>query len=361
MPVRRSPLPFFVHFRARSAVRARRAPGAWLCAWALFAVALTLPASRAEAIAVPGLYEGTVPGTASEQDRSQDRAPDRASLADAALRQVVVRLTGRGADASDPALAALYSAASRYVQTIRTVAGDQVVVGFDPAALDAALLRAGRPVWSRDRPLTLAVVVVERTGQPPTLADASDGEELRAIERAALLRGVPLVWPGALDAVNARERIDDVLAGRGDALLEFARRYDAAGVLYGRVSPGGARWSWVLPVGAGGVTGAVADGVDGVAERYAQAFTVGQGGAVALLPIVVTEAHGLAGFAAARSALEAVPNVRGVQLEQAAADVLTFRVNFRGDPDALRRAVASTGRLQAQEGEPGELRFALQP
>lgn len=347
MPARRSPLPHSAPTRACLA----RATGACRRASALLATVLLLTAPPSYAAAVPGLYEGTVPGDASGQDRG--------AVAEAALRQVVVRVTGRGDAAADPALASLYAGAARYVQTIRPVAGGQLAVGFDSAAVDAALVRAGQPIWSRDRPVTLAVVVVERPGEPPALAEA---EDRRAVERAALLRGVPIVWPDALDAANARERIDDVVAGRGDALLEFARRYDAAGVLYGRVSPdGAARWNWLLPVGGGATAGTPADGVGAVADRYAQAFTAGQGGAIALLPIVVTEARGLAGFAAARTALESVPNVRGVQLEQASADVLTFRVNFRGNLETLRRAVESTGRLQAREGEPGELRFALQP
>jgi hypothetical protein len=344
MPAPRRPIP--LPFRAPLAAARPLACAA--------VVLLGLVGSVARAVPVPGLYEGTVPGVATESER--------AALANAALRQVVVRVTGRAGAAADPALAALYAGASRYVQTVRAVAGGQVAIGFDAAAVDAALVRAGLPLWSRDRPVTLAVLVVERPGQPPVLADLVDADERRAVERAALLRGVPLAWPGAVDAATASALVKDAIAGRGDALLEFARRHDAAGVLYGRLAPGApVRWSWLLPFGGGATDGGPADGVAAIADRYAQAETAGQGGTIALLPIVVTGARGLPGLAAARTALEAVPYVRAVQLERATGDALTFRVNFRGELDALRRAVAATGRLTAQEGEPGELRFALTP
>jgi hypothetical protein len=306
------------------------------------------------AATVAGLYEGTVPGEATDAGR--------AAAAEAALRQVAVRVTGRRTAANDPALAAMYGDATQYVQTFRPAAGGQVTVGFDPDSVDAALARAGQPLWSRERPATLVVLVAERAGQPPVLVGGVDGDEKRAVDRAARDRGLPIAWPGALDPTASKARIDDVLAARGDALLDLAQRYEASAVLWGRATPAGVQWHWATPGGgAGGVTGGVADGVNALADRYAQEFASGQSGALALLPITVTGVAKLADYAAAQGALEAIPTVRGVQLESAAADRVTFRVNFRGDLEALKRAVAAGGRLVPRDAEGGGLRFALQP
>jgi hypothetical protein len=323
------------------------------CACLLLATLAAPCATQASAAAVAGLYEGTVPGDATETGRT--------AAAEAALRQVVVRATGRRGAGTDAALAPLYTAATRYVQTFRPAAAGLLTVGFDADALDAALVRAGQPLWGRTRPATLVVLVLERPGLPRTLAGGLDAEEKRAVDRVAQLRGLPLAWPGALDAATAEHLFEAADTRRGEFLLEFATRYDASGVLVGLATGSNVQWSWYLPPGPGSVVGTVEDGVHAVADRYAAALTSGQGGAIAPLPIEVGGMRGPADLAAVAAALQGIPNVRGVQLERTRGDVATFRVNFRGDVDALRRAVAAGGRLAAAEGEPGTVRFALQP
>jgi hypothetical protein len=319
----------------------------------LLATLFVLCAAPASAATVAGLYEGTVPGDATETGRS--------AAAEAALRQVVVRVTGRRDAGTDAALAPLYAAATRYVQTFRPAAAGLLTVGFDADALDAALVRAGQPLWGRTRPATLVVLVLEPPGLPRTLVGGVDAEEKRAVDRAAQLRGLPLAWPGALDAATAEPLIEAADARRGESLLEFATRYDASGVLAGRATGAGVQWSWYLPMGPGSIAGTAEDGVHAVADRYAAALTSGQGAAIALLPIEVSGMRGPADLAAVAATLGGIPNLRGVQLERTSGNVATFRVNFRGDLDALRRAVEAGGRLVPEEGEPGTVRFALQP
>jgi hypothetical protein len=320
---------------------------------ALVALVAASVAPLASAAPVPGLYEGTVPGELTEAGR--------AAAAEEALRQVVVRVTGRRGADRDPALQALYANATRYVQTVRPLAGGFVTVGFDGDAVDGALIQAGLPLWAGERPLTLVVLVLERPGQPRVLAGGVDAEEKRAVDRAAQLRGLPLAWPGPVDAATAAQRIDDVLAGRADALRDFAARYEAAGVLYGRATPQGTQWSWSLPSGTGSVSGAATDGVHAVADRYAAALASGQSGVIALLPVVVTGVRTAVDYAAAANALGALPNVLAVQFESGAGERLTFRVNYRGDPETLRRAVSAGGRLAPQGDDPRSLTFVLQP
>jgi hypothetical protein len=319
----------------------------------LLATLIVLCAAPASAATVAGLYEGTVPGDATETGRPV--------AAEAALRQVVVRVTGRRDAGTDAALAPLYAAATRYVQTFRPAAAGLLTVGFDADALDAALVRAGQPLWGRTRPATLVVLVLERPGLPRTLVGGVEAEEKRTVDRIAQLRGLPLAWPGPLEGAAVEQLLEAADARRGEPLLEFAARYGATGVLAGRATGAGVQWSWYLPVGPGSLAGTADDGVHAVADRYAAALTSGQGAAMALLPIEVSGMRGPADLAAVAATLAAIPNLRGVQLERTSGDVATFRVNFRGDLDALRRAIAEGGRLVPQEGEPGTVRFALQP
>jgi hypothetical protein len=313
-----------------------------------------LPMSASAAV-VAGLYEGVVPGDTSEDGR--------AAAAQEALRQVAVRATGRRAAASDPALAGLYAEARRYAQTFQPVGGGYVAVGFDPDAVEAALGRAGLPIWGRERPSTLVVLVADRPGQPRSLVGGTDAEERRAVERAAQLRGLPLVWPGALDPVTAQQRIDDVLANRGEALREFARRYGADGVLYGRATPAGVAWNWLAGTGAGSAHGTLGDGVDALADRLAAEFASGQARAAAVQSVVVRGVGDLRAYADTLTLLLSLPNVRAVALESAAGDVARFRIDYRGDPEALRRSATLGGRLAADADATGDgaLRLVLQP
>jgi hypothetical protein len=326
----------------------------WLLAWSTCAFVAWPGAARAAT--VEWLYSATVPGDVSEAARAR--------AAEEALRQVAVRVTGRRAAATDPALAAVYADARRFAQTFQPAAGGQVTVGFDQGAVDAALARAGQPVWSRERPATLVLLVVDR---PPArvLAGGPDSEDKRAVERAALARGVPLAWPGALDAAGAQAVTDHVLSGRVEALREFAARYGAERVLAARVGSVGGSWRVVEPAESRTGEGAPADALHVLADRMAAEFAVGAGGggAIALLGVEIAGVAGLAEYAAATAALQALPNVRNVQLEAARGDVARFRLNFQGDVNALARAAGASGRLVAEEpvAADGVLRFRLRP
>src|ERR1700745_2128738 len=75
-----------------------------------------------------------------------------------AMRQTLVRATGRRESAEDPALASLLSDAPRYVKTYGTGPRGEPQVVFDGAAIERAIGAAGRSVWERERPFTLVVL-----------------------------------------------------------------------------------------------------------------------------------------------------------------------------------------------------------
>lgn len=303
---------------------------------------------------VEGLYEGT--GTGDPTDAG------RAAAATDALRQVVVRLTGRRAAATDPALAGLYADARRFVRTFRAAAGNQLVVAFDPEPLEAALLQAGQRLWSRDRPLTLVVLVSARPGAARSLAGAADPELRRFVAAGAQLRGLPLRWPSGLPASIEQARIDDALAGRLEPLRDLARQYGADAVLLGRVTPAATLWNWAGPAGEGSATGAGDEGVQALADRFGAQFA-SAGARAGQIDAVVRGVHDLAGYALASNALAALANVRSVFLEEASGESLRFRLAFDGDADALRRAARDSGRFEPDDSAPpgGALQLVLRP
>ena len=89
-------------------------------------------------------------------------------LAQAALRQVLVRATGARDAANDPALATVLAQAPQYVLVTRpAVSGSGTTVVFDAAALERDITAAGRAVWASERPLVL--IVLTRSNAPASL------------------------------------------------------------------------------------------------------------------------------------------------------------------------------------------------
>jgi uncharacterized protein len=313
---------------------------------------LALSASVA-ATSVEGLYEGTVPGDAA--------SAGRAAVATEALKQVVVRLTGRRAAATDPALTALFSDPLRFASTYRSVSAGQVAVGFEATGLDAALLAAGQRLWGRERPLTLVVVIPQRPLAPPTLMGASQ-DLRREIERSAQQRGVPLAWPTGVEGATLQARYADALAGRLEPLQALARQFGAAGVLLGRAQPGGGNWSWLGPAGEGSYAGATDDAIQALADRYGAQFASQATTPGGVLTVSVRGVRELAGYAAATQTLAALEGVREVALEEAEGETLRFRLSYAGDTATLRQA-AQGGRLAFDDEAPadGSVHFVLRP
>ena len=320
-------------------------------AFALLALAL---ASAATAAAVEGLYEGTVPGDAASAQRAQ--------VAAEALKQVVVRLTGRRAAPADPALGAVFAEPLRYAQTYRSLAQGQVAVGFDARSLDAALLAAGQRLWPRERPATLLVVVDDRPGAALARVPA-DPELKRELERTAQLRGLPVVWVTGLDAPTLQARAADATAGRLEPLRALARQYGADGVLLGRGAGAPVSWSWLGPAGTGTFAGPAAEALQTLADRYGAQFATQAATPGGVLGVAVRGVRDLPGYAQATQLLAALDGVREVAVEEVGGDTLRFRVAFAGDAETLKQTAAQSGRLLPDEEAPadGAVHFVLRP
>jgi len=298
-------------------------------------LALLLAAPWAHGAAVAGLYEATVTGDASDASKSAEEA----------LRQVAVKLTGRRSAGSDPALGALYGDARRYVQTLRSAGAGQVTVSFDPNALDAALVQAGQPLWSRERPSTLVLLLSTRAGGTAMLA-APDSNERRAMEQAASERGLPLVWPpSSLDA--ASHALEQAGPQRDSALLDFAHRNRAESVLLGRMSGNEIIWSALGPGAGATLGGDPAQVVNQLADHYAQTMATSASAGITTSAVIISGISDLKAYAATLAYLSALSDVRSVAVDETNADTVRYSVSFRGDSAALERALRLGGQLAA--------------
>jgi hypothetical protein len=322
---------------------------AWL---ALPAIALTvgLATGFVRAETVDDLYSVSVPYTG-----------DNESAFRLAMRDVLVRVTGRPDAPVLENLAPLVGQAARYVTSFRRAPGNQLAVSFDGTAIEDAIDASGLAYWGNERPVTLVWLVIDRGGGRRALVSSSDTSvEKTRVDDNAARRGLPLAWPDAGD--DLVRAMQQAWSGNHDALRDAAPRYGADGVLVGRARPAAAGgyevdWSFSGAGVDGSVVGDLEAGPALAAERYAGVYA-SRGAAQRTEQIVtVTGIGSLEAYASAMRTLARLAPVRGVSVDEVTPDAVSFRVNVRGDPDALGQAIQRDGRLQAVD--PGRLIFAL--
>src|SRR5205814_1574398 len=94
-----------------------------------------------------------------------------------AMRQALVRATGRRESADDPALASVVADATRYVKNYAVGPRGESQVVFDAAAVEQAITAAGRSIWDRERPFTLVVLIPPRNRAAEDAARADRGRQ----------------------------------------------------------------------------------------------------------------------------------------------------------------------------------------
>jgi hypothetical protein len=298
-----------------------------------------------EAIAAaprPELYQATVPVS--------DRSEASQNLAfQAALRDVLVRVTGHRIADADPALAPLMSEARRYVQQFHPAPDGQLAVSFDGAAIERWLAQNSQPIWGRERPSTIVLLAVQNAaltgGSVMTREDTSDLKSL--LDAAGAARGIALIWPSAADLQS--NRLDYTAVGNtpASALAQIARRIGGEGVLIGHATNATAaatvRWTHVFQDRSSEFSG-TADGLDRVADTYAGLFAAT--GAVVAVDIEVTGVDELRDYATVQAYLESLTFISQISVQDLGPDTVHLRLMTRGGAEPLERAFALKGLLE---------------
>jgi len=272
-----------------------------------------------------------------------------ASLQDA-MREALVRATGRRESATDPALANLISEAQNYVKSYSPPARGQSQVIFDGVAVERAIVAAGRSVWDRNRPFTLVVLY------PPPARTAEDAARV-AVEQAAIERGLPVSMV-PLSPVDASG--NDLSR---EALLQMAQRYGGDAVLVGHGDAGSASLQWTLHTNFSSESwsGPLAAGINGAVDTMASV----QGGSLAQTEasarVEIDGVTTLTDYANVERMLESVPGVRRANVSAANANVVMFDVVARGGGDAIDHALAGSTHLVRSDASSARLAYQYRP
>lgn len=316
----------------------------------------------ASAATVQGLYSVTVP-------RNPVATDQRAAALQAAMASLLTRVTGSRTAALDPAAQPLLAAPNEYLMSYAELQGGSHRVEFRRAPIESALRALGLRVWGAERPLTLLWVAVDDGVGGRALLGANETTELggaatpavsamlkavgEQITAAAEERGLPIALPLLdLEDLNAVQ-ITDVLGGFEDRILAASARYRADAVLIGHVRPGvfGNEVDWLLVNGIERSRlplGAVRDGLDAAADRYAA--ELGTVGGASLTSLTVHNVRSSADYGRVMSYLEQQSVLERVDVESFGNGTLTLSVAARGDALLLGRVLALGGVLRPAGG-----------
>jgi uncharacterized protein len=269
-----------------------------------------------------------------------------------AMRQVLVRATGRRDAADDPAFGALVNDAPKFVQSYATGPRGESQVVFDGAAVEQAIGAAGRGVWDRVRPFTLVALAPPRNR---AAADAARAE----LERVASERGLPVsLVPLPVDDASGAPLT-------ADALLSAAERYGADQLLVGRGEGGAAdselQWTLYTRSASSSWSGPLAAGIDHTVDILVPQQGSGAAQAEAEARVLIQGVTTLADYAAMQRLLQSVPGVRRANIAAADGGSVSFNVTVRGGAAALEQGLGAVARLVRVSPQGTQLVYRYQP
>ena len=208
-------------------------------------IIVILPLRGVNADIVEYLYEAEVPVEGQSRE-------ERAYIVREALKEVLVRISGRNA-ASELAMdTALVPRPTRFVQQFRyrKFEQDEVIpispdgakpysqklwLLFTEKTVSKLLREHGFPVWGKTRPVTLVWLAVDDQKQRSLVGNSTEHLSRAHIEEEAEKRGLPLRLPLLDLADQLKLQVTDVWGNFEDTLLDASLRYQAEAILVGRV------------------------------------------------------------------------------------------------------------------------------
>lgn len=324
--------------------------------------------SAAQAVDVTDLYTGAVPVADQSETARQDGQV-------AALRQVLVKLSGSSQVLNLPQVQANLGKAAAYIQryqyqlqsaAIDAPAGSAdtllLQVSFDGRALERLLQEAAAPIWGARRPLTVVWLAIADENGRRMLGNDDEPSLIQELQYAARARGLPIVLP-QLDLEETNQiNISDVWGRFLEPLNSFSSRYGAEAVLAGRLEKTGNSWHGDISFQQGSLRNSFAATAASRAELVQQLtgsvaeFVAGKY-AVVLDPskdsevlVRVRNVQRLEDYGALSQFFSGLQAVRQADVRELSAGTVLFSLRLIADQSALLQATAMDPRLQVVAG-----------
>ena len=314
------------------------------------------------AVEVPTLYTVEVP-------YDQDARNPRARAYDAALREILMRVSGSDLAGNADAVKELFPNPASYVMQFRSGANDSLWVSLDGQAIEQTLRNAGQTVWGSERPLTLVWLAVDWGQGEREIIAADDPDrtrhQSRSIDRNRLVRarvleiaerrGLPLVFP-LLDTTDLQMvTFTDIWGGFDEMILNASERYDANSILIGRIRPSSgqrSRWTYYFSGSEMPMTGTPEAVVGKVADLLASEFAVGGNMPIEAVALNVSGIDSVDAYGTVQGVLNDVALIESFAVTEVSGDRVSYRVDVRGGAERLSRALRFSGLVESVPDDP---------
>jgi hypothetical protein len=323
----------------------------------LSAVIVLCFCAAAPAVEMTSLYTVQVPLESND--------PDSRNFAfQAALTEVLVRVTGTTAVVDSEEIAQLFPDPGRYVQRFYPGPDNTLVVSLDGPTIENVLRQTGANVWGTDRPLTLIWLAVD-WGQGEREIVAADNPErmsadARSIDRNRLLRervaevashrGIPVLFP-LLDTEDLENiSFSDIWGGFDDLLLQASARYEAESVLLGRIRPDSLqpnRWTWYHAGESAGWDGEPEDMIHLLADSLAAQYAVSGRAPVDTVRLIISGINSVSAFGRVQHFMENLRGIDALMIDTVAGDRIIYEVEIQGGTERLQRTLELSNMLEA--------------
>lgn len=203
----------------------------------LFFLALLI-INTAWAVRVSSIYQAEIPV-------SSQSAEERARVIQSALKQVLVKVSGKTAILDNPKLGAQLTNASALMQEFGYTNAPStdsktpfiLEVRFDADGVNQILHNLNVPIWGQNRPLIVTWVVFDAPGKAAEIIDSSSENDIsHLLKQQADSRGIPMLLP-MMDVSDLNQvTTDDVVNMSIPSLQTASKRYGSDAILISHIT-----------------------------------------------------------------------------------------------------------------------------
>ena len=232
-------------------------------------------------------------------------------------------------------------------------------VRFLPNAINSLLLNAGLSVWGRDRPLILFWVDSDEGGTLH-LVGVTDTSLLSSVfDTNAVRRGLPIIFPLVDETDQQQITPQDVLSVNNTVITQASVRYGSNAIVLVNIhaqADNTFQTHWTLlssgdnqifDFNGADIDPLIAQGVDAVAENFANQFASSIGQAQTTVQIEMDGINNLTQFAAVQRYLEQLNNAQSVNVIEVQTDSILFQLSITGDVASLQKLMSLDNRVLA--------------
>jgi len=290
-----------------------------------------------------------------------------------AFKRVIVKVSGSDEALRSPAFKRPIEGSARYVKQFRYISRsspeDEEVeaerlylrIDFNQQLIESLLRENNFPVWGRERPSSLLVISYDVNENIKLVADDSTPDLVEALDQAAAIHAVPVLFP-LMDLEDiALVKISDIVSRQYDNIDTMATRYAPDALLVGQiVGRSGEGWQgdWEVRFAeqifkwkfkASSKQSVIDQVIRHLAKILALEYALEDHRRVEQsLLLSVSALEGIDNLIAVQKYLKSLNVVDSVRVAMINKDVITYRLKLRNNAEDLHRLI-HLGELLYQE------------